>query len=116
MRYVRYLIYLVLAVVGVSLALANRGFVTVRAKPQEVADLPLFEPLPNEFSAPLFMVMFGCILLGLLIGMLLELIRESDHRRAEREYKREARQLKREVGRLSQKAGEQDDDILGIRH
>ena len=90
----------VTAVSGVTLRLAPEGF-------------PL--PFPASIELPLFIVLLAAVLFGVVIGLFLELARERRHRKAERMYHHEARTLTREVKRLAQKAGEEDDDILGLK-
>lgn len=110
MRILKILLLIAVAVVAVILAVANRGLVTVNLLPVSM-DLGI----PNSASLPLFAVVLVSVFVGILIGLVLEALRETDHRRNEREFKRKAVVLDREVHRLAKKAGEEDDDILGIR-
>ena len=110
MRFLKLLILGLLCVVAVFLAAANRGWVTLRLAPE---GFPL--PFPASIELPLFIVLLAAVLFGVVIGLFLELARERRHRKAERMYHHEARTLKREVKRLAQKAGEEDDDILGLK-
>ncbi len=114
MRYVKYFLLFILALVVGLLAIANRGPVTLHLWPER---MPLPEPVaswPSEVTLPVFVVLLAAVLAGLAIGLVLELIRESGHRREERRFKREAAKLHRENKRLASKAGEADDDILGL--
>ena len=111
MRYVRYVF---MAVVGLSLilvALANRGMVTIKLLPEEMAAY-LGQPLSYEL--PLFVVIFGGIIVGLLIGFVWEWLREHKHRADARLQKREKEKLEREVKGLKRKSNEGKDEVLAL--
>ncbi len=111
MRYIRYLF---LAVVGLALivvALANRDVVTLSIVPDEIAGLL---PIPNAFSIPLFLVILGSIVAGLLIGFVWEYFREHKQRAEAARKKRELNRLEREVKGLREKSGEGKDDVLAL--
>ena len=114
MRYVKYLFLLVVAVAAVLLAIANRGPVTLRLLPEGVSLPGVTDALPTQVTLPIYLAMFAAVFIGLLVGLVLELLRERDHRRAERQYRKEAQRLDAERKRLLAKAGEEDDDILGL--
>lgn len=110
MRILKILFLIVVAVAAVFLAVANRDPVTLNLLP-----VAFDIGIPTSVTAPKFVIIFAAVFVGLLIGLVLEALRETRHRRAEREYKRKAAVLDREVSRLARKAGEEDDDILGIK-
>ena len=112
MRYVKYLILILIAAVAVILALANRGPVTLNLLPAELALPAPVDGIPTSVTLPIYIAMFGAVFFGVLIGLVLELFREGRHRRAERQYRREAERLDKENRRLAAKAGEEDEDIL----
>jgi uncharacterized integral membrane protein len=111
---VRYLRYLFVAILGLSLftlALANRGWVTLRLLPEEMAALIGVEA---SVEMPLFLVAFAGIVLGLLIGFLWEWLREHKHRAAAAAAKREAERLGREVSRLREANTSPEDEVLAL--
>lgn len=111
MRLLKILFLVLVAVVLVVLAVANRHVIQLNLLP--VSD---FDPgFPTSVNIPAFAAVFGAMFVGIVVGLVLEALRESYHRRNEREYKRKAMVLDREVHRLARKAGEEDDDILGIK-
>ena len=114
MRYVKYLILAVVALVVVMLAVANRGPVTLHLWPEGLPLPQTVAALPSQVTLPVFVVVLAAVLIGLAVGLCLELVRESGHRREERRFKRETAKLHRENKRLAEKAGEADDDILGV--
>lgn len=111
MRYFRYFFLLAIGAVLFVVALANRGDVTVRIVPDEAARLL---PFANAWEVPLFLVLFGGIFCGLVIGFLWEYLREYRLRAEAARKRREAAELKREVARLKQDQPGAKDDVLAL--
>ena len=111
MRYIRYAILAVLTVILVSVALANRESVLLELLPSGLADLVGQNWV---IELPLFVVIFGGVAAGLLIGFVWEWIREHKHRREAAVKAREARQLEREVNRLKTERNKGKDEVLAI--
>ncbi|WP_322865241.1 LapA family protein [Aquicoccus sp. G2-2] len=113
MRYIRYAFLGVLAVVLISVALANRGAVALHLLPNGLA-----KPLGLDWTInlPLFIVIFAAIIAGLLIGFVWEWLREHKHRATAARKEGEVRHLKREVSRLkgTGAAKEEHDDVLAL--
>lgn len=113
MRYIRYAFLAVLGIVLVSVALANRDAVTLSLLPDALADLT---GLSYQVDLPLFVVIFGGIVAGLLIGFFWEWMREYKHRaeaaRKSREVHDLTRQLKREKRRAD--SAENKDEVLAL--
>jgi uncharacterized integral membrane protein len=110
----RYIKYLFLACVGICLlvlALANRSIVSVQLLPEEMAS---YLGQPFSFELPLFMIIFGAIAAGLLMGFVWEYLREHKHRAEARLQKREREKLEREVKGLKQQGNEGKDDVLAL--
>lgn len=111
MRYIRYVFWACVGVVLIVVALANRGAVAINIVPAEFAG---FLPFPNTYTLPLFLVILGAILAGLLIGFVWEYIREFKQRADAAKRKRELNRLEREVQGLREKTGEGKDDVLAL--
>lgn len=111
MRYVRYLFLAAIGLCLILVALANRGAVTVKLLPEEMAAY-LGQPL--SYDLPLFVVIFGGIVVGLLIGFVWEWFREHKHRADARTQKREKEKLEREVKGLKRKSNEGKDEVLAL--
>ncbi|MBL9075146.1 LapA family protein [Tabrizicola sp.] len=97
---IRYLRLIFLAVLGVALlvvALANRAPVPVRLLPDDMAALT---GLTWAMELPLFLVIFGGIILGVLIGFVWEWFREHGHRATASQKSREVTRLERELAVL----------------
>jgi len=111
MRYIRYLFLSVVGLMLVVLALANRAVVTLHVLPDELAG---FLPIANAYSVPLFLVILGSIVAGLLIGFVWEYFREHKLRADAARKKRDLNRLEREVKGLREKTGEGKDDVLAL--
>ena len=111
MRYVRYLCIAVFAIALVAVALANRNYVSVQILPNEIAGQFVSNP---TFSLPLFIIIYGGILAGLILGLVWEWVREHDQRAAAAKTAREMRRLEREVARLQGAQDEGKDEVLAL--
>ncbi|HET7715225.1 MAG TPA: LapA family protein [Bauldia sp.] len=92
-RFLVLIILIPLAVVIVFFSVANRDNVTVSLDPFSTPSPALF------FTAPLFVVLFGALVLGLLIGGIATWVRQGRWRRAARNAESEAERLRVEAGR-----------------
>lgn len=111
MRYIRYAVLAVLAIVFVSVSLANRAMVDLKLMPEAIAELV---GMNFQISLPLFVVGLGGIGVGLALGYVLEYLREHKHRREARLQKGEARKLAREVKKLKTQKNEGKDEVLAL--
>ncbi len=113
LRYIRYLFLAVLGLCLVTVALANRGMVALRLLPEELGH---FAGLTWEIRLPLFLVVFGGIVAGLMIGFVWEWLREARIRAEGGRAKREARKLEREVKNLKRSSGaeQERDEVLTL--
>ncbi|QFT57698.1 hypothetical protein FIU94_02575 [Sulfitobacter sp. THAF37] len=111
MRYIRYFCIAIFAIALVSVALANREVVVLRVLPSEVAQWFAVTP---EIGLPLFVVILGSILAGLLIGFIWEWIREYGERAEAARQAREMRRLEREVARLKGEKHKDKDAVLAL--
>ncbi|MEO9782635.1 MAG: LapA family protein [Sedimentitalea sp.] len=111
MRYIRYAFLATLGVLLISVSLANRGFVTLKLMPNAVAELVGFN---MSVSLPLFVVVLGGIVAGLVIGFFWEWMREYKHRREAEIKAREVRKLERQVGKLKTEKHKGKDEVLAI--
>ncbi|MGJ8602861.1 MAG: lipopolysaccharide assembly protein LapA domain-containing protein [Marivita sp.] len=111
MRYIRYVFLAALAIVLVSVALANRGAVMLQLLPSDMADLV---GMNQSIELPLFIVIFGSIVAGLLIGFVWEWLREHKHRAAASQRGAEVKKLERELRRTKAERDKDKDEILAL--
>ena len=69
-----------------------------------------------SIQLPLFLVVFGGIILGLLLGFVWEWLREGKHRTEATRAKRDAVKLEREVKRLKRREAQAEgkDEVLAL--
>ena len=112
---IRYLRLILLALLGVALlvvALANRAPVPVRLLPDDIAALT---GLTWAMDLPLFLVIFGSIIAGVMIGFVWEWFREHGHRATANTKSREVTRLERELAVLKDSTSvPPKDDVLAL--
>jgi lipopolysaccharide assembly protein A len=112
MGYVRYFVLAVLAIVFVTLAVANRTLVTVQLLPDTLAALLGFN---IGFTLPLFMVLGLAIALGLMLGFVWEWLREHSYRAEAARARREADTLRAQVAEVEKTTpSARKDDVLAL--
>ena len=111
MRYIRYVFLAALAVVLITVPLANRGTVTLHLLPEGISG---FLGFSGSLTLPLFIVIFLGIIAGIGIGFVWEWLREHRQRAEAAIAKREATRLAREVDRLKGPGSEKGDDVLAL--
>jgi lipopolysaccharide assembly protein A len=110
-RYLRYLVLAVIAVLLVTMALANRAPVLIKVFPD---DLAAMLGLNWQIELPLFMVMFGGIVGGILIGFLWEWAREHKHRVVAKGATKQVSRLERELALMRDATSVPQDDVLAL--
>ena len=111
MRYIKYALLAAIAVVLICVSLANREAVSLELLPTDLAALT---GMDYTISLPLFVVIFGGVGVGLLIGFLWEWIREHKQRAEAAAQRREMDRMRREIKRLKADKHEGKDDVLAI--
>ena len=109
MKYIRYAFY---AFVGISLlflALDNQQQV-------DFVLIPDFVPGLREVAVtvPLFVVTLTALLVGIVLGYVLEYLREARIRRAASRSKRALKKTEAQLAALKKETGKHDDDVLAI--
>lgn len=107
MRLIRTLLLLVLAIILVVLAFANRELVTVSVQVTEA--LPGF-----SVRLPLFLVILVTLMLGAIIGIVWEWIRNGSLRVQSAERGREITRLQREISMLRKDHADPEDEVIAI--
>lgn len=112
MRYIRIACIVVFAIALAGVALANRNMVQLQVLPDEISGLFAMNP---KIELPLFIVILGGIIVGLLVGFIWEWLREHAVRADAAQKGREVRRLERENSKLkAQKEENRGDDVLAL--
>ena len=111
MRYIKYAVLAVIAIVLVSVSLANRQSVELQLLTTDLGALLGFN---MTLTVPLFVVIFGGVAAGLLIGFIWEWIREMKQRADAAAQRREMDRMRRELKRLKSEKHEGKDEILAL--
>jgi len=111
LRYARYLVLVLIAVVLVILSLANRDAVTLTLLPLELGNLIGFN---QSVNLPLFVVIFGGIVAGVLIGFVWEWLREHRHRADAARKGRELARLERELAAMQSAKIDPVNDVIAL--
>lgn len=111
MRYIRYICIALFAIALVAIALANRNIVEIKLLPDEVAGLFAMAP---RVELPLFLIIYGGILVGLLVGFVWEWMREHAQRAEAARTAREMRRMEREIKRLKGEKHAGKDEVLAL--
>ncbi|WP_395006788.1 lipopolysaccharide assembly protein LapA domain-containing protein [Cypionkella sp.] len=110
-RYFRYFVLALIAVLLATMALANRVPVLIKVMPDDLAAM-----LGRNFQIelPLFLVMFGGIVGGILIGFVWEWAREHKHRAAAKGATKQVSRLERELAAMRDATSLPQDDVLAL--
>jgi uncharacterized integral membrane protein len=111
MKYIRFAFLACLGAVLIAVALANRGMVELKLLPEGLARVA---GVNQSIELPLFIVIFGGILVGVLVGFVWEWLREHKHRAEASRKNREVGKLKREVSRLKNEKHKGKDEVLAL--
>ncbi len=109
LRLIKIAFLAVLMVVITLLCVANRSDVTINVMPEQLSSIYAY-----SFQLPLFAVILLSILTGLVIGYILEWLREHKHRKTAAVKQREVKTLEREVDSLKKKDRSEKDEILAL--
>lgn len=110
-RWARAFFLLVLAIVLLTVAAANRAQVSVALLPPEVER---FLDLGRTVDLPLFLVIFAAMLAGLALGFVWEWLREARLRDEARGLKQKVMVLERDLARLKGGPDAVRDDVLAM--
>ncbi len=110
MRYIRYFVLGAIAIVLITVALANRQPLTVRLLPEELTGLLGFS---WQVSMPAFIVLLAAMLVGVLLGFVWEWVREHRFRAEAVAERKERERLEREL-RKTAPPPTKGDDVLAL--
>lgn len=114
MRYIKYAFLAVIAIVLVVLAMANGQSVTLNTLPSGLSSVPELAPMAASIEMPLFLVILGGVIAGLLIGFVWEWLREAKYRQEASKKAQEAKAMERELRRVKRKQKPEQDEVLAL--
>ena len=109
MQTIKLIVLGLLAAILMALGVANMAAVDLYLLPAK-----LFGDTFSIKEIPLAVVILGAVLLGILVGLVIEFLREHKQRRVAGEKRREIAQLRQEVTQLRAKLGDQGNDLPRI--
>jgi putative membrane protein len=109
MQTVKLIVLGLLAAILIALGVANMAAVDLYLLPAK-----LFGDTFSIKGIPLAVVILAAVLLGILVGLVIEYLREHKQRRVAEEKRREIVQLRLEVTRLRARMGDQGNDLPRI--
>ncbi|MDR1828127.1 MAG: LapA family protein [Methylobacteriaceae bacterium] len=92
-RLLKFLVFIPIAFVVVAVSMANRGPVSVYLDPTG-------QLLKDSFTMPVYLLVFGCVIAGILLGGWAAWLAQHRNRVERRQYKRELRRTTKELQQL----------------
>lgn len=111
MRYFRISVLVLIGLALFLIAFANRATVELRLVPAELTNL---WQGGNAVTLPLFVVILGSVVIGVIIGFIWEWLREHRYRSGLRTNSREVERLRREVDAIKSRPEDQTDEITRL--
>ena len=110
-RYFRYVVLVVLTLLLLMIALANRSLVTLSLLPDDIAVLLGWQ---WRIDVPLFLVLALGAVLGMALGFIWEWLRAHKHRKVARVQTRAVSRLERELAAMKDQTALPDDPVLAL--
>ena len=110
MRVIRYLVLAIIAICLITVAIANRGPLTVRLLPEELEGLL---GLSWQVTFPAFVILLVAVLVGVLLGFVWEWVREHRFRAEAASERKERVRLEQEVKKVAP-SKDKGDDVLAL--
>ena len=111
LRFVKILFLTLVLLALVFLFFANNDPVTLNLMPDALANALSMQ---NELTLPLFLVICGALVIGIVVGFVLEWLREHRYRAEAKTHRREATRLGQEVAAMKGRSSDTQDDVLAI--
>lgn len=110
MRFVKLLVLAAIAIALVTVSIANRGALTIKLLPDELAQLLGFR---WDVTLPAYVILLVAVLVGVFLGFVWEWVRERKFRVEAANQRKERERLEREVTKVAPNK-ETGDDVLAL--
>ena len=110
MRYISYVFYGSLMIVLVLIAIANRSTTELNLVPDELE----FFGFNFSISLPVYVIFFGGIIFGVIIGFVWEWLREHKHRAEVARKRGELRRAEQQLRKIKGEKYKAQDDVLAL--
>ncbi len=109
MKYLIYLVYILIALILVTVAVANPEMVRVTLLPEW---FPIWGGL--GLTLPLFAHVYIALFVGIAMGLFFEYLREARYRKQARRAKKALKKTEAQLDKTKKKSGDHDDEVLAI--
>ena len=110
LRAINYILYGIVATVLIFIALANREVIRISLVPEEFS----FIGYNFQLNTPIFFIFFAGFTFGIMVGFILEWMREYKLRSASSYKTLELNNMKREIQQLKCEKYKNQDDVLAL--
>ena len=110
-RYLRLVFLVLFGLCLITVAMANRQAVSLKLLPDELAGIL---GLGYQTEVPLFIVIFGGIVVGILVGFVWEWLREFRLRSDGARERKERQRLQRELAGMKKTGDDDKDEVLAL--
>lgn len=112
MRYIKYFLLFVIALLLITIFFANRQVVSLTVLPSVLEEFIGINALVGPIQLPLYAVVLGGVGVGLVLGYILEWLREHKHRRDASVGRQTKAELETEVKKLKAQKNAGKDPVL----
>ena len=111
MKYIKFLVLLVIAVILILFAIANNQISEIRILPDNFI---ISSKVQSFYLLPLFMILYIALAVGILLGFFFEYFRARKQRVKLKQAKRDINLLQSKIKKLNLKHSDGDSEILNL--
>ena len=111
MKYLKFIIWILVGFILILFALSNNQTVEIRVLPDSFGGS---SGLEANYSLPLFVILYAILMLGLILGIFFEFLRERKHRVNLKQAHKDIKLLQSEMEKLKSIDLNGDSEILNL--
>ena len=111
MKYLKFIIWILVGFILIIFALSNNQTVEVHVLPENFGSS---SGLKSIYSLPLFVILYAILMLGLILGIFFEFLRERKHRVNLKQAHKDIKLLQSEMEKLKSSNLGSDSEILNL--